>query len=97
MAGGSLNWSLVSQSAGFGNLLDGQHSIWIADFTGSGHAQVMFYYSGDGNWWLGDMAGGSLNWSLVSQSAGFGNLLDGQHKIWLADFTGTGHTQVMFY
>jgi hypothetical protein len=27
---------------GFGNLLDGQHPIWIADFTRSGHAQVMF-------------------------------------------------------
>ena len=42
-------WSL-SQSAGIGNLLDGQHPIWIADFTGAGHAQVMFYYAGDGNW-----------------------------------------------
>jgi len=29
--------------------------IWIADFTGSGHAQVMFYYSGGGNWWLGTL------------------------------------------
>ena len=47
-----LQWSLVSQTAGFGSLLDGQHPIWIADFTGVGHAQVMFYYAGDGNWWL---------------------------------------------
>ena len=97
MVGGQLQWSLVSQSAGFGNLLDGQHPIWIADFTGVGHAQVMFYYSGDGNWWLGDMVGGQLQWSLASQSAGFGNLLDGQHPIWIADFTGAGRAQVMFY
>ena len=87
----------MSQSAGFGNLLDGQHPIWIGDFTGAGHAQVMFYYSGDGHWWLGDMEAGQLKWSLVSQSAGFGNLLDGQHPIWIGDFTGVGHAQVMFY
>ena len=97
MAGGALNWSLVSQSAGFGNLLDGKHPIWLGDFIGAGHLQVMFYYSGDGHWWLGNMAGGALNWSLVSQSAGFGNLLDGKHPIWLGDFTGAGHLQVMFY
>src|SRR2546421_98089 len=87
MAGGQLQWSLVSQSAGFGNLIDGDHPIWIADFTGSGHAQVMFYYRGDGNWWLGDMVGGQLQWSLASQSGGFGNLIDGQHSISIDDFT----------
>ena len=97
MNGGQLQWSLVSQSAGFGNLIDGQHPIWIGDFTGAGHQQVMFYYRGDGNWWLGNMNGGQLQWSLVSQSAGFGNLIDGQHPIWIGDFTGAGHQQVMFY
>src|SRR4029453_197145 len=97
MGGGQLQGSLASQSAGFGNLIDGQHPIWIANFTGAGHAQVMFYYSGDGNWWLGDMVGGQLQWSLASQSAGFANLIDGQHPLWIADFTGVGHAQVMFY
>jgi hypothetical protein len=97
MVNGQLNWSLVNQSAGFGNLIDGNHPIWIADFTGAGHAQVMFYYKGDGNWWLGSMVNGQLNWSLVSQSAGFGNLIDGNHPIWIADFTGAGHAQAMFY
>ena len=97
MQGGQLQWSLVSQSAGFGNLLDGQHPIWFGDFTGAGRTQVMFYYAGDGHWWLGDMQGGQLQWSLVSQSAGFGNLLDGQHPIWFGNFTGAGRTQVMFY
>jgi hypothetical protein len=94
---GQLQWSLVSQSAGFGNLLDGQHPIWISDFTGARRAQVMFYYAGDGNWWLGDMFGGQLQWSLVSQSAGFGNLIDGQHPIWIADFVGAGRAQILFY
>lgn len=37
--------------------------------TGSGRAQVLFYYAGDGNWWLGDLVGGQLGWSLVSNTA----------------------------
>ena len=97
MSGGQLQWSLVSQTAGFGNLIDGHHPVWIADFTGAGHAQVMFYYNGDGHWWLGSMSGGQLQWSLVSQSAGFGNLLDGHHPIWIGDFNGAQHAQVLFY
>ena len=97
MAGGQLQWSLVSQSGGFGNLLDGQHPIWIGDFSGVGHTQVMFYYSGDGHWWLGNMAGGQLNWSLVNDNAAFGNLLDGQHPVWFGDFTGAGHAEILFY
>jgi hypothetical protein len=55
-------------SSGFGNLIDGQHPIWIADFTGAGHAQIMFYYAGDGNWWLGDMVAGKLQWSLTGNT-----------------------------
>ena len=97
MTGGQLQWSLVSQSGGFGNLLDGQHPIWIGDFSRVGHMQVMFYYSGDGNWWLGDIQAGVIHWSLVSQSGGFGNLLDGQHPIWIGNFSGGNQSQVMFY
>jgi hypothetical protein len=67
-------------------LLDGQHPIWIGDFGGVGHAQVLFYYQGDHNWWLGDVVGGQLQWALIGNTAGFGGLLDGQHPIWIGDF-----------
>jgi hypothetical protein len=87
----------MSSWSGFGNLLDVHHPIWIGDFMGAGHAQVLFYYAGDGHWWLGDMVDGQLQWSLVSQSGHFGNLLDGEHRIWIGDFTGVGHAQVLFY
>jgi hypothetical protein len=97
MEGGKLKWTVVSQSAGFGNLLDGNHPIWIGGFSGAGHAQVMFYNSGDGNWWLGEMGGGKLNWNLVTKNARFGNLLDEEYASWVADFTGAGRAQVMFY
>jgi hypothetical protein len=45
---------LVSESAGFSDLLDGRHLIWLGNFTGAGRTQVMFYYAGDGHWFLGD-------------------------------------------
>ena len=96
-AGGSLQWTLVGNSVGFGSLTDGKHPTLTADFTGAGHAQLLFYYAGDGNWWLGDMAGGQLQWTLVSESAGFGDLMDGQHPTWAADFSGVGHAQILFY
>ena len=90
-------WVQVGNTAGFGNLLDGQHPFWSGDFTGAGHQQVLFYYSGDSHWWLGDIEDGSLNWTLISDSSGFGNLLDGQHKFWTGHFNGGGPAQVMFY
>ena len=90
-------WSLVSQTAGFGNLLDPTHAFWLADFTGAGRTQILFYYLGDGRWWLGDLVGGQVQWTAVNQSAGFGNLLDGHHRIWITDFLGLGRAQVLFY
>jgi FAD binding domain len=65
----------------FGNLLDGKHPIWIADFAGVGHAQVMFYYSGDGTWWLGDMAGGKLNRELASNTTSGTNAISDRTDI----------------
>jgi hypothetical protein len=94
---GSLTWTLVSDSSGFGNLLDGQHQFWVGHFNGSGPAQVMFYYAGDSNWWLGVMQGGSLSWSLFDNTARFGNLLDGQHEFFTGDFIGEGIDLMLFY
>jgi len=56
---------------------------------------VLFYYGGDSNWWLRDF--NAANWRLVGNTAGFGNMLDGQHPIWIGDFTGVRHSQVLFY
>jgi hypothetical protein len=69
-AAGQLQWSLAGNTAGFGRLNDGR-PFWIGDFTGAGRSQVLFYYPGDFNWWLGSVdAAGKLQWSLVDNSAG---------------------------
>ena len=41
--------------SGVGNLTDGNHPIWVADFDGDGQTDLFFYYSGDDSWWLGAM------------------------------------------
>jgi hypothetical protein len=97
LTGVMLTWKLVNNSKGFGNLLDGHHATWIGDFTASGHDQVLFYYSGDGNWWLGTFTAGNLGWTLSNNSAGFGNLLDGNHWLRTGKFSGTKSTEMLFY
>jgi kumamolisin len=92
-AGGG--WQPMDNTAGFGNLNDGQHLFWTGDFAEASHAQMLFYDANDGSWWLGDFAGGG--WQQVGNTAGFGNLNDGQHLFWTGDFAGTGDDQVLFY
>ncbi|SEG73002.1 Matrixin [Nonomuraea solani] len=41
---------------GLGNLRDGR-PLWTGDFSGQGKTEVLFYYPGDGNWWLGTLNG----------------------------------------
>ncbi len=43
----------VGDTSGFGDLNDGR-PFWVGDFTGDGSTDVLFYYPGDDNWWLGD-------------------------------------------
>ena len=57
----------VGNTAGFGRLNDGR-PFWTGDFTGDGRTDVLFYYPGDSNWWLGQLAASQLQWSLVGNT-----------------------------
>ena len=94
--GRTLTWSLAGNTAGFGNLADGR-PIWTADFAGTGRTDILFYSPGDRNWWLGQFdASGNLTWNLAGNTAGFGQVWDGR-PFWIADFTGDGKSDVLFY
>ena len=102
----TLEWRYLGDSSGFGNLLDGQHPIWIGSFSGSGRSEVLFYFEGDGNWWLGQIGPtGPMQWKLVGNTKGqpagnpvnFGNLLDGAHPFWSGTFSGSGRTELVFH
>jgi len=80
---------------GFGNLADGR-PIWIGKFSQSTLSQVLFYYPGDRNWWLATYSGSQLQWRLVGNTTGFGQVWDGR-PFWIGDFNGDGRTIVLFY
>jgi hypothetical protein len=70
--------------------------FWIGDFTGNGRADVLFYFPGDGNWWLGVHDGDQLLWRFAGNTSNFGQVWDGR-PIWIGDFTADGRADVLFY
>ena len=100
-AGTAMSWTRAGNTSGqagspwnFGNISTGC-PFFTGDFTGSGKTEVMFYYPGDGNWWLATFAGTAMSWQLKGNTAGFGNI--SSCPFWTGDFTGVSHAQVMFY
>jgi hypothetical protein len=94
--GNRFNWSLAGNTAGFGQVADGR-PFWIGDFNGDGRADVLFYFPGDQNWWLGVHDGNQLNWSLAGNTAGFGQVWDGR-PFWIGNFwPQANRAQVLFY
>ena len=67
-----LDWSSkfpgnhVGNTAGFGQIWDGR-PFWVVDFTGDGKTDILFYYPGDGNWWLGSYDGSEIKWRRVAK------------------------------
>ena len=93
---GVLTFTQVGDTSGFGDLDDGR-PFWVGDFTGGGTTDLLFYYPGDDNWWLGTMQNGALVWSLVGNTAGFGHGINDGRPFWVGDFTGGGTTDLLFY
>jgi hypothetical protein len=101
-ASGSLAWTQVGDTTGFGQVGDGR-PFWVGDFNADGRAEVLFYFPGDGNWWLGNIAGGQLQWSLVSNTLGaiagdpnFGEIWDGR-PFWTGNFSRPNAAEILFY
>ena len=93
----TLSWNLAGNTNNFGQIWDGR-PFWISDFNGDGRAEVLFYFPGDGNWWLGTFTGNppALGWSLAGNTSSFGQVWDGR-PFWIADFNGDNRADVLFY
>ena len=97
LVNGQLTWSHVGNTAGFGHGINDGRPFWVSDFTGDGKADVLFYFPGDDNWWLGSLVNGQLTWSHVGNTAGFGHGINDGRPFWVGDFTGDGKADVLFY
>jgi hypothetical protein len=97
-AGTTLTWSKVANTSGYGNLLDGSHALYTGDFDGNGKRDVLMYYNGDGNWWLGASDGATLTWKQFGNSApAAGDFTDLRHRIFVGDYDGDGKSDVAVY
>ena len=63
--GNQLNWTFAGNTTGFGRgHLTGQ-LVYVGNFSRADRAEVLFYYPGDDNWWLGTHDGNQLNWTFA--------------------------------
>jgi hypothetical protein len=95
--GTQFHWNIVSNTknepTNFGDI--SKLPTWIGNMDGDNKADILFYYGGDGHWWLGPYDGTKIQWKLVSESAGFGNITS--LPKWYADFNGDGKSDIVFY
>ena len=79
----------VTQS-GFGHGINDGRPFWIGNFSKSDRAEVLFYYPGDDNWWLGSHDGANFSGALQVTQSGFGHGIDYGRPFWIGDFNGNG-------
>jgi hypothetical protein len=96
MDGSELRWSFAGNTLGFGQVADGR-PFWIGDFNGDGREDVLFYYPGDDNWWIGAHASGQLQWQLAGNTAGFGHAISDGRPFWTGRFSRSGRAQTLMY
>lgn len=94
---GTLSWRLVGNTAGFGHAINDGRPFWTGDFRGTGRAEVLFYYPGDDNWWIGSFDGTNLTWSLAGNTAGFGHGINDGRPFWIGRFVQADRDSVLFY
>jgi hypothetical protein len=97
-SGTNLTFSKVGNTAGFGHAINDGRPFWTGYFSSLTNEQVLFYYPGDQNWWLGTVAGGSLTWTLVGNTGtiGLGPLAAGS-PVWVDDFNANALDDVLVY
>jgi hypothetical protein len=59
----------LGNTSGFGQVWDGR-PFYKGRFTGSYPAELLFHFPPDGSWWLGQIRGGQLGWTLVADTTG---------------------------
>jgi hypothetical protein len=79
LGGPEVVWKQLGNTAGFGDLLDGRHLIFCGRIDASYQDSILFNYVADGNWFHGTGISDRLDWQLVGNTRGFGDLADSKH------------------
>jgi len=93
--GDQIAYSLAGNTSGFGGS-EAAGKLWVGRFTGGAQDELLFWFPGDKNYWLGQFNGGKIAYSLAGNTAGFGGA-EGVSLFWTGDFTGSGKTQTLFW
>jgi hypothetical protein len=93
--GNQLGFALAGNSSGFGGA-EAVSPTWTGNFTGTGKTEILFWYPGDRNYWLGMFTGNLLGYKLVGNSSIFGGA-EATGLFWIGDFTGAGNDELLFY
>ena len=84
----------VGNTIGFGHAINHGRPFWTGDFDGDGLDEILFYFPGDGAWWLGNIASNQLTWTHVgttpSSDIGTG------YRTWSGKFTQSKQSEVLF-
>ncbi|NUU74544.1 hypothetical protein, partial [Paenibacillus xylanilyticus] len=67
------------------------------DFNGDGREDILFYFPGDDNWWLGAFEGTELKWHFVGNTAGFGHGINDGRPFWTGRFSNSTMDEILFY
>jgi PASTA domain len=94
--GGRLGWALAGNTAGFGHAINDGRPFWAANFSRADRTDMLFYYPGDHNWWLGTFDGHRFNWALAGNTAG-SPLPTNTGLVWTGDFNGDGRAEVLWF
>lgn len=84
----------VGNTIGFGHAISDGRPFWTGDFDGDGLDEVMFYYPGDGHWFLGKIISNQLTWRLVATTP-FSSIGAG-YRSWSGRFTQAQQSEILF-
>jgi len=95
--GSELQWTFAGNTTGFGHGINDGRPFWVGDFNGDGRADILFYYPGDDNWWLGTHNGSELQWTFAGNTTGFGHGINDGRPFWVGNFSRPDRTEILFY
>jgi hypothetical protein len=97
--GNAIAFHPAGNTNNFGNVVDASHAIVVGDWNGDRKTDLMFHYSGNGDWWMGLSDGNLFNWrrAATTDAAATGNVLDLRHRTYVGDADGDGKSDVWVY